>query len=491
MPFRIKQEIDKMPNQFMLLNLPNPPRRNILRGYAGGFGTSGSLSAEILLPIYLLYGISAFKNAGCEFSVLDAQAKKYDYLQTLIAFEKEKPDILITWLSLPSLYNDLEVLKKIKNSHPNTIIIAMGSVCNVMPEEILRNHSVDIIIQGRYPYYNAVASLISASCILTDKSTFSEIPGAMYINDENMLVKSQIEPRDETLDELVLDAYKLLPVKAYIGETEEINGKVIRYIPIVTSVGCPYSCIYCPYPIGFGKKIEYKSIEVIISEIEYLKKEFGINGFLFRDQVFTQNKERVERLCRELSRKGLEIKWFVETRADLVDQELLFKMKDAGCFRIHYGVETGDQELLEKVGKPRLDVETIKETFRLTKRAGIATHAHVIIGLPGENSNTLQRTYDLICELNPDSVSWNIATPYPGTKMFEMACENGWISTYDWSNYTSDMPVMRTKELTIEQLAEARREMRRKFRRFKLLSDPNPRKYMKKMLKKIVKYKPM
>ena len=112
----------------------------------------------------------------------------------------------------------------------------------------------------------------------------------------------------------------------------------------------------------------------------------------------------------------------------------------------------------------------------MTKELGIATTAHMIIGLPGENQETLKHSFDLLRDLNPDTASLNIATPYPGTKLFELASSKGWISTYDWSKYTSFNAIMSTGELGVAQLSEAQTKMGRKFRNFKLLNDSHYRK---------------
>jgi radical SAM superfamily enzyme YgiQ (UPF0313 family) len=466
----------------MLLNLPNPPGKNVYREYAGGFGTLGSLFNEVLLPSYLVYGASALDKSGCPYEVLDAQAKGYDSVEVVNAVKVVKPDILITWVSLPSLYDDLGLLNNIKEAVPETLIITLGTVCNVIPEEILKSGSVDLLIKGNYLHYNLILNVTRIFMNNPiNQNTFDLIGGAIY-RQESKVVHSTLEAPGETLDELSPQIYNLLPLKEYIEDVRDFNGKTIKCIPIVTSVGCPHGCSYCPYPLAYGKKIVHKSIDNILDEIEFLKMNFGINGFLFRDQVFTYDKERVAKLCDEIVKRDLDIKWFVEARTDQVTVELLSKMKSAGCFRIHYGVETGAPEILIKIGKPGLRVETVKQTFQITKKLEIFAMAHIILGLPGENKDTLKNTLSLIYELNPDQINLNIFTPYPGTKLFKMAVENKWIKTYDWSKYTSHDAVIHTNDLAIEDLTKARTEIKCKFRNFKLLNDNNYRMDYIKML---------
>ncbi|MEA1864858.1 MAG: radical SAM protein, partial [Euryarchaeota archaeon] len=424
--------------KFTLLNLPNPPLRNIYRGFAGGFGTSGTISSEVLLPTYLLYGASAIETSGCEYDLLDAQVMEYDSSQVVSAVRKAEPNVLITWLSLPSIYDDLGVLSEIRQVvAPETLIVALGAVCNVMPEEVLGAGCVDLAVAGSYPHYNLISNIVRTfSDNPIDEETFGMIGGAVYRNGDD-IVRSAVEPYDEDIDHLVLDVYHKIPVERYVSEFGMADGGTVGCIPIVTAVGCPHSCIYCPYPVGYGRKVQMKSIENIIDEIVFLKEGFGIGGFLFRDQNFTRSRKRVLSFCDAVVDHGLDVRWLIESRVDQVTEELLLRMREAGCFRIHYGVETGEPEMLEKTGKPGVGIEDVKRAFKTTKDAGIFTVAHMIIGLPGESKETLEHTFNILREINPDNVSLNVLTPYPGTKLFDMAMEQGWIRSEDWSLYNS------------------------------------------------------
>ncbi|WP_167879518.1 radical SAM protein [Methanococcoides sp. NM1] len=471
--------------KYMLINLPNPPGKNVYREYAGGYGTVGTLTSETILPTYLMYGASAAKRAGCLFEILDAQGMKYESHQVVDSVERYKPDILITWISLPTLYDDLAIVQSIKKAVPDILVISLGAMSNMLPEEVLGD-SVDLAVKGRYLHYNLILNIIhkfeeSKNII----ETFEHIGGAVYLED-GKVTHSSIDPPDEELDDLSFDIYNMLPVHAYIGDFFDIEGNNIRCIPLVTGTGCPFGCMYCPYPFTYGKKVNHKSIDKILAEMEFLKANFDINGFDLRDQVFTLNKERVIKLCDEIIKRKLDVKWLIETRVDQVDHELLSKMKDAGCFRIHYGVETGTPEMLIEVGKPGVDIKKIKDAFKMTKDLGIYTMAHVILGLPGENKETLDNTIALLYDLEPNLVNLNIATPYPGTKLFKLASEKNWIKTYNWPEYTSYNAIMRTEDLDVDDLIKARKKIRSKFRTHQLLNDSSFRKhYLKRLPQKL------
>ncbi len=431
---------------------------------------------QTLLPIYLLYAISAALTSQCNYSVLDAQALRFNSAQAVEAVKTRAPDVLISWVSLPSLNDDIKVLNQIKKTVPDTWVVVLGAVPSVIPEEILLKSSVDLIIKGRYPHQKLISNLINTlRQNPIDQSAFDKI-GALYIKDGKITQKSN-GVCIEDLDQLSLDAYYQLPLQRYLLSIPDAMGTMIKYIPLLISIGCPYSCMYCPYPIGYGRTIMHKSVEHIVDEIAFVKTKFNINGFLFRDQLFTHNKERVLSLCDEIIARKLDIKWFVEARVDETSEELLQKMKKAGCFRIHYGVETGNPEMLKKEGKPGLQIETVKKVFTATREHGVAAAALMIVGLPGESEDTITNSLDLLREIKPDNAFINVITPYPGTKLFEISKEQGWISTYDWSKYTGYTAVMGTGKLSTAQLDSSARNCMREFRNFKLVSDRNYRKF--------------
>ncbi|WP_406661219.1 radical SAM protein [Methanolobus sp. ZRKC3] len=462
-------------NKYLLLNLPNPVNQNIYREFAGGFGTLGSLSSETLIPTYLLYGASGLRDMGADFEVLDAQGLMYDYETSLEVIDSSSPDVVITWLSLPSLYDDLDLVEKIKEKVGTVVVL--GAIGNVMPEKVLEK--ADLVVKAGYPHYNAVKNIFKG----IEEDDFAQIEGAFYYDENQILVQNPVK-YEETVDNLWFDVYKEIPINSYLGDVEGID-KSFNCVPILTAVGCPYSCMYCPYPLGYGRKVVHKSVKQTVKEIKYLKENFGINGFVFRAQNFTYDHKWINEFCDTIIKENLNINWLAETRADLVSPELLQKMKSSGCFRIHYGVETTADEL-QKIGKPGLDINKIKETFKITRDLKIFTMAHMIIGLPGENNKTLDKTIQTIIELNPDAMSVNIATPYPGTKLFDIADNEKLIETYDFSKYTSFDSVMRTKNYSKKELLEAKKRMKREFIKNKILCDSSFRKrYLRSIPRKL------
>jgi radical SAM superfamily enzyme YgiQ (UPF0313 family) len=207
-----------------------------------------------------------------------------------------------------------------------------------------------------------------------------------------------------------------------------------------------------------GKTYRSNSPDYIVDEIRFLEEKFGINEVKFYDDVFTLDRRRVFAVCARLKEQGIDVPWSCETRVNLVDGELLRTMKDAGCYMIEYGVESGNQEILNNLKKD-ITLEKIIEAFKLTHEAGIETVAYFMLGSPQETSESIEETIEFAKKLDPDFVQFSIATPYPGTELYRLAIEEGPVSE-KWEEYTyADLksvgnPGFGTKTMSREELNE-------------------------------------
>lgn len=435
-----------------ILNPPSPPYFNVCRDWAGGFGTAAPVrrraeyghSGEPFFHLFLPYASAALSRENYNYSILDCQRLKLNKFQVLAEVKKRDPDVIFSLIGLPSLKKDLKLLDAIKESAPNTTIVGVGTSCRFLQNSILLKSKIDALLRSGYPYVSNIANFLEA---LEHKQDLKKVLGISYV--KNGKVVNTGETPEISLNNLPYPNYDYLKLDGY-ESFEDLEGNRYSYIPVLGSKGCPYPCIYCPYPLGFGKKWTCRFPKDIISEIEYLYSR-GVKGILFRDQSFLMNTKHAIKICDEIIRRKLDIAWVCEARVDHVSRDLLGIMKKAGCKQIHYGVETGDPELI-KWGKPQTDLETIRKAFRLTKEMDLCAMAHIIFGWPDETQETLEKTYKFVKEIAPHRVNWNILTPYPGTKLYEMAKENNLILTQDWSKYTSYTVVMKTKYLDADQL---------------------------------------
>jgi radical SAM superfamily enzyme YgiQ (UPF0313 family) len=454
--------------KILLLNLPGLPHQRLWRDTAGGFGTaimqpsSVKQSGETSLHPFFPYASSLLLHAGYEFNALDCQRLRCTKIYALREVTKENPDIIIAIISLPSLRDDLEILREIKEHLQNVTIVGVGTVCRVITRDVLLNSPVDVVLRNSYPYTSNLIDLIH---VLTYEKNLNDVSGISYKKGGTVIDTPETVELGEFTD-LPQPNYDRLPLEGY--ETiSDVYGQKRLYVPLLESKGCSYGCIYCPYPLGFGTKLMFRPLNDLIDEMEFLNLTYNIKAFLLRGQSFSYNRKRAIAICEEIIRRNLDIMWFCESRVDEVSKNYLRLMEKAGCMRIHYGVETGDSETL-KIAKPGVVLGTTKKAFKLTKEAGMLTQAHIVLGLPDDNRKTLENTHNFILALDPDFINLNFLTPYPGTKMYELAKEANLILTNDWSNYTSHKVVMRTKTLNTEQLYAIKKRIIRDFSKQKL-----------------------
>ncbi len=437
----------------LVLQLPSPPNLDVNRDYAGGFGvglhvrrddyghTGGGF--ELMPNVVLSHATGLLKSAGHDVDFCDGQVERLTKGQVLN--RTGDADLLVTCLNLPSLDGDRALLRAIRDASPGLPIVAVGTVCRVLPQEALADGLVDFSPMAEEERLIAAA----ADCV-AERRRVLEVPGGLAWIDGS-LRSTGPPPPPVPLDEMPFPAYDLMPMKGY---TMELLGRRYQYAPIYSSRGCPYPCTYCPYPVGLGSRVQYRRPERTLKEIE-LVHDLGADGLIFRDQTFTLNRGHSEVLCDALAARRLELKWGCETRVDLVDATLLKKMRAAGCLAINFGMETGDPALFEKIGKPGASTEDLKTAVALTKKAGIFARVHIIVGLPGETWDTIQSTLSTLYELKVDNADFNIITPYPGTSLYRYAKEKGLIEATDWSEYTSVNATMRTEGMTRDELVRA------------------------------------
>jgi radical SAM superfamily enzyme YgiQ (UPF0313 family) len=389
--------------------------------------------------------------------MLDGQKLKLNKHRVLKAVEKKNPDVIFSMIGLPSLDGDLNLLTAIKDTVPNATIVCVGTCCKVLQQEILSKSKVDVLSTSTYPYVSNLAFLLEA---LEQKQDLSKVPSVFYVKDGEILMGKKVSP--QSLSDLIPPRYDELDLDGYEC-FRDYYGNRYRYISVLGSKGCPYVCYYCPYPLGFGTTWSGRSPEDIVNEIEYLSSR-GVEGLMFRDQSFAIDEKRAAKICDLIIDRKLDMAWVCEARVDHLSRRILESMKKAGCKAIQLGVETGDEGLIGEA-KPQANLDVIRRAFRLMKEYGLCSLAHFIFGWPDETAESMKRTGRFVDELAPERVNWNFLTPYPGTRLQEIAKADNLILTYDWSKYTSHTVVMRTKWLSANQVYGMGKKIMRNHRR--------------------------
>jgi radical SAM superfamily enzyme YgiQ (UPF0313 family) len=367
---------------------------------------------------------------------------------------QEKPNVVGITAMTPTINSALKVARKVKETNSDIFVILGGAHATLLPEETLRSAlEIDFIVRGE----GEQTTLELVKAVDENPREISQVLGITYR--EGLSVKSNpLRPPISDLDDLPFPAFHLLPMGKY--RLHPPFGRRPRVMPIITSRGCPFRCVFCSKAV-FGKKYRSNSHAYIVDEIRYLNEKFGVKEIKFYDDVFTLDRERVIAICMKLKEQGMDIPWSCETRVDLVDSELLKVMKNAGCYMIEYGVESGDQGILNSLKKD-ITLEKSIEAFKLTHEAGIGTAAYFMVGSPQETPGTIKETIEFAKKLDPDFVQFSIATPYPGTELYGLVSEDRHVPE-KWEEYKYDAhpkavgnPSFGSETLSIEELRKWR-----------------------------------
>jgi radical SAM superfamily enzyme YgiQ (UPF0313 family)/MoaA/NifB/PqqE/SkfB family radical SAM enzyme len=398
-------------------------------------------------PFFLAYAAALLKRENFEVKLIDALAEEIHTPLFLKMVVEEKPNLLVAETSTPSLYNDLEILKKVPNGIP---IALCGPEANIRTLDFLsQNKFIDFVFIGEYEY-----TLLELAQRLKKRKNLDGLLGLIYRSKADLKI-NPARPLVEELDMLPWPIRESLPMERY---NDNPGGIPVPSVQMWTSRGCPYQCTFCVWPQLMYRKNRYRirSITKVVDEMGYLVRNMGFKSIYFDDDTTNIGKLRMLELSKEIKRRRLNVPWAMMARADLMDEEILDSLKAAGLYAVKYGVESAEQGLLDRIHK-NMDIEKTERMIRFTKSLGIKTHLAFTFGLPGETAQTIQKTVDLAIKLNPDSVQFSITTPFPGTQYFDDLNERGYIVSRICSDYDGNSKsVLRTESLGPKELEKAK-----------------------------------
>ena len=366
-----------------------------------------------VLPLGLA-SIAAYlkdKDKNIEIAVIDAWAEDLGFEELKNRVSQTRADIIGIYMISPLYDKGKKTIEVCRKTLPNSLIIAGGPHPSALPQETLKDiPQLDIcaIGEGEVTMYELVRAV-------EKKSLLSEIDGIAFRKDNEIIIT---KPRAliKKLDDLPFPARELFPLEKY--KIHPPYGRKNPSFTILNSRGCPFQCAYCSKGV-YQDAYRARSPEKVCDEIEGLIKKYGAKEIQFYDDDFTLDMRRAEKICDEILRRGIKIYWSCITRVDLVNENLLKKMKKAGCWLIAYGVESGNQKILDAINKG-FTVKQIISAFEATKRIGLTTVCYFMIGLPGDTKETIRDTLDLVKKIRPDFISCSILIAYPGSRLFKL-----------------------------------------------------------------------
>nr|WP_287584754.1 radical SAM protein [Candidatus Borrarchaeum sp.] len=390
---------------------------------------SAGLTNRFRQPLDLAYPAAVLEKEGYDVNIIDANVLRLNLSQMKKIILNKKPEVVVIttspidrwqcpYLDISAAINTVNL---IKNSVSSVKVILTGPHGTVTPEWLFKqSNNIDFVIRGE-----PEITILELMNNLEKKDKFTTVNGLSYRHND---VINHYRDRSliENLDELPFPAYHLLPMNKY----EEGIFKNLKPVSIVlTSRGCPYKCVFC-LKCMYGDKYRNRSPQNVINELELLVKEFQVKAIYFQDLEFVFDTNRTKEICESINDKKLKFKWACSARVDRIDGKLLKIMKKAGCVQINYGVESGSQKILN-FSKKGINIKKIKETFKMTKENGIKPEAFLLIPLPGEKISTIKESIKFSIETDL-LIGGNPPIPYPGTKLFELACEEAG-RTLNWS----------------------------------------------------------
>jgi len=212
----------------------------------------------------------------------------------------------------------------------------------------------------------------------------------------------------------------------------------------------------------YGRRFRKRSPENVVDEVQHVIDEYGVDEIYFDDDCFTLDRKRLIKICEEIVRRHIEVKWMCQARVDNVDQEMLEAMKRAGCHYIKYGVESGSQEMLDAM-KKGITLKDVRKAFKLTRKVGIKTQAFFLLGLPWETHETIQKTIEFAKEIKPDSAQFAVVVPHPGTELYDLCLEKGWLKYESWEDFDCRKALIETDSLSAKDVENYRIKAYREF----------------------------
>jgi anaerobic magnesium-protoporphyrin IX monomethyl ester cyclase len=412
-----------------------------------------SIGGEIWPQTGLAYLAAMAESEGHQARIIDAMAEPISVENLIREVRDWRPDVIVANSATPTVRNDGIVLERLREA-TGAFCGFVGPHVSALPEETLRETGMDfgMIDEAEattVEFLRAVAIGRSGSL----REALGGVDGIVWRDvraDGEAIVRTNASRgMVPDLDALPFPARHLLPNSAYrlpfFG-----NHPFATLIP---ARGCPWPCTFCRAGRVWGRKTRMRSVSSILQEIAVLRKDFGIRHLVFMTDSLTLRREWALKLFAGLSALPEPLEWMCNSRVDAVDVELLTAMKRAGCRMVSYGLESGVQSLLD-VSRKGITLEQSARAIRATRKAGIPSMAYFILGLPGETEETVRETIRFAKRIAPDYANFHIATPFPGTELYDQAVANGWLRATDWSEFEEEgSAAMQAGSLTPEQLA--------------------------------------
>lgn len=421
-------------------------------------------------PLGLAYIAAVLQKSGHDVRILDSVAEGYKketysqdnvliyglpYKEIIERIKDFTPDIVGISCIFSTLHDIvLSLSAAIKESLPGTKIVLGGTHATVLAEELIVMAAIDFIIKGEGEY--AMLGLVEHLC---GKRKLEEVDNLVW--KQNSSVNSNPQKFIENIDELPFPARHLLPMSTYnrISMLQGVSRVKGHATTVITSRGCPASCVFCSIHAIWGNKFRAHSVGYVLSELKFLKENFGISHIVFEDDNITFDRKRAGEIFRGMIDRDFQFTWSAPNgiAAWCLDEALLKLIRESGCLVLFLAIESGDADTLNNIIHKPLSLGKFLEIIRICRKLRITTQAFFVIGFPRETIKSMQKSMAFAERLNVDRISIAIATPYPGTKLYEICKTEGYLSkNFDLTKLMTRIGQIHTSEFgphDVEKLA--------------------------------------
>ena len=343
------------------------------------------------------------------------------------------------------------VCRIVKEIDRNILVVIGGKNPTALTDVTMQDRNIDFAIRGE-----GEATMLQLIRAIEQGTNFSAVDGVAYREADGTL---RVNPKTQFIDDLdtiPFPARHLLPIELYFDAAIAHGGSLInrRYASVITSRGCPAECFFCSAHGSMGYKFRYRSVENVLAEIDDLVKTYRIGEILFEDDNLTMHRERAKKLCNALIERNYNLTWDTPNglMAITLDNDLLLKMKQSGCYRVNLAIESGNQHVVNNVIRKPLDLKKVPPMVDYARSIGLQVGLYLVIGNPGETLDQMRESYKF-ARINKVFPHVSVAMPLPGTELLEIAQKNDYlVEGFSWENLTINQYSMQTPDWSVEEL---------------------------------------
>jgi anaerobic magnesium-protoporphyrin IX monomethyl ester cyclase len=405
------------------------------------FTMRGVRDINPLPPMGLGYLASVAERLGIEVKILDCLIHGWEHeedenenlvrvglsnreiQERIIQFRPDMVGINCQFSRQYKIYHQMFSL--IKNIDPRIIIVAGGPHATVCPEEVLGDDNCDYLLLGE-----AEESFHELILAVQKNYEISTIDGLGWKTEEKLTINPKLRFIKD-LDSIPFPAYHLMELNKYFGLGASHGDRHKKHFcPIITSRGCPAKCTFCSAHRVWGNKYRMRSVENVLEEMKLLKDQYGVEEIMFEDDNVTADAKRAKSLFSRMTEEGLNFVWDTPNGAGVwsMDEEMIDLMKKSGCVRLHFPVESGSQNVLSTIIKKPLSLERVKKLVKHCQEINLYHSMFLVIGMPGEKLSDMWKSFKFAAECGCFTPHVSVATPYPGTQLYENCLKNGYFS---------------------------------------------------------------